>query len=162
MNIRGAVQHTGLTVSNLERSVDFYTRVLGCTVLMQQEKTDGYLADIVGYPDVHIRMAHLHDPAGHLVVELFEYVHPKPLPADLEPRRIGNAHMCFLVSDLNAVYADLRDSNIDFISPPIVIDTGANAGGIGLYLRDPDRIIMELFQPAPGTVAHQLLHGKNK
>lgn len=160
MNIRGAIQHTGLTVSNLERSVNFYMKILGCTVIMEQEKTGGYLADIVGYPRVHIRMAHLHDPAGHLVVELFEYVHPKPLPADLEPRRIGNAHLCFLVSDLNGLYAELVHSDIKFISPPIVIDTGANAGGIGLYLRDPDGITVELFQPAPGTAAHAQLLGE--
>lgn len=41
MAIRGAVQHTGLTVSNLERSIDFYVRILGCTLIMAQEKREG-------------------------------------------------------------------------------------------------------------------------
>ena len=68
MAIRGAVQHTGLTVSNLERSIDFYVRILGCTLIMAQEKTGGYLAEIVGYPNASVKMAHLSDPAGHHVI----------------------------------------------------------------------------------------------
>jgi len=160
MAIRGAVQHTGLTVSNLERSVDFYVRILGCTLIMAQEKTGGYLAEIVGYPGASVKMAHLSDPAGHHVIELFEYIVPEMVEAELEPRRIGNAHLCFMVSDLDAVYDVIKDEGITFISGPVEVDTGANAGGAGLYLRDPDGITMELFQPAPGTAAYKLLHGE--
>lgn len=160
MTNRGAIQHTGLTVSNLDRSIVFYTEVLGCKVLMEQEKTGGYLAAIVGYPDASIRMAHLSDPAGHHIIELFEYRTPQLLEAQLEPRRIGNAHLCFMVKDLEKIYAELQNREIDFISPPIDVDTGANRGGKGLYLRDPDGITMELFQPAPGTAAYRLLHGE--
>ena len=160
MAIRGAIQHTGLTVSNLERSVDFYVRILGCTLIMAQEKTGGYLAEIVGYPGASVKMAHLSDPAGHHVIELFEYVTPEVLPGDLEPRRIGNAHLCFMFSDLDQVYSAIQNEGITFISGPVAVDTGANAGGAGLYLRDPDGITMELFQPAPGTAAYKLLHGE--
>jgi catechol 2,3-dioxygenase-like lactoylglutathione lyase family enzyme len=154
----GAIHHTGLTVRDLDRSVTFYRDVLGCSVIMEQEKVGGYLAEIVGYPDTSIRMAHLYDPAGRLVVELFEYRAPQPLPADLEPRRIGNAHLCFVVADLAAVYQRLVDQGVETFTPPVPIDTGVNAGGSGLYLRDPDGITLELFQPAPGTAADSLLH----
>lgn len=152
-----AVQHVGLTVSNLERSVAFYRDVLGCTEIFSQEKTGGYLAEIVGYPDASVKMTHLRAPAGRLVIELFQYLHPDMLESSLEPRRIGNAHMCFLVADLAAVYARVSQSHSDFFSPPVPVDTGANAGGAGLYLRDPDGITIELFQPAPGTDAFKLL-----
>ena len=160
MSIRGAVQHTGLTVSNLERSVDFYVRILGCKLIMSQEKTGGYLAAIVGYPNASLKMAHLSDPAGHHVIELFEYMVPEMVKTELEPRRIGNAHLCFLVSDLNAIYNAIKNEGITFISGPVDVDTGVNAGGVGLYLRDPDGITMELFQPAPGTNAYKLLQGE--
>lgn len=160
MVFRGAVQHTGLTVSNLERSVDFYVRILGCKLIMSQEKTGGYLAAIVGYPNASLKMAHLSDPAGHHVIELFEYMVPEMVKTELEPRRIGNAHLCFLVSDLNAIYDAIKNEGITFISGPVDVDTGVNAGGVGLYLRDPDGITMELFQPAPGTNAYKLLQGE--
>ena len=37
-----------------------------------------------------------------------------------------------------------------FVSPPVEVDTGINAGGRALYLRVPDDIPLELFQPPPG------------
>ena len=147
-------------MSNLERSVDFYVRILGCKLIMSQEKTGGYLAAIVGYPNASLKMAHLSDPAGHHVIELFEYMVPEMVKTELEPRRIGNAHLCFLVSDLNAIYNAIKNEGITFISGPVDVDTGVNAGGVGLYLRDPDGITMELFQPAPGTNAYKLLQGE--
>ena len=54
-----ALHHTGFTVSDLERSVGFYRDLLGFEVVMTQEKQGGYLGAIVGYPDVHVRMAHV-------------------------------------------------------------------------------------------------------
>jgi hypothetical protein len=34
-----------------------------------------------------------------------------------------------------------------FVSPPVLVDTGINTGGYGIYLRDPDGIVLEIFQP---------------
>jgi catechol 2,3-dioxygenase-like lactoylglutathione lyase family enzyme len=153
VNDIGRVHHTGLTVIDLDRSVAFYRDQLGCSVVMQQEKTGGYLAACVGYPDASVRMVHLKAPSGELVIELFQYTAPDPIPVAPEPRRTGNAHLCFLVPDLNATYSRLVEAGVDFISPPVEIDTGANAGGWGVYLHDPDGITLELFQPAPGSQA---------
>ena len=73
----GRIHHTGYTVSDLDRSVAFYRDLLGCEVIAEQEKQGGYLAAIVGYPDAHVRMAHLRLPGGEHVVELFEYLTPR-------------------------------------------------------------------------------------
>jgi catechol 2,3-dioxygenase-like lactoylglutathione lyase family enzyme len=150
--IRG-LHHTGYTVDDLERSLRFYRDLLGLDVVAQQEKQGGYLAAIVGYPDAHVRMAHLRCPGGEHVLELFEYVAPPGRPAaPTEPRDTGTAHICFAVADLRALYERLRAAGVDtFVSPPVVVDTGVNRGGSGLYLRDPDGIVVELFQPRGGT-----------
>jgi catechol 2,3-dioxygenase-like lactoylglutathione lyase family enzyme len=141
------IHHTGYTVSNLERSVAFYRDLLGCEVIAEQEKQGGYLAAIVGYPDAHVRMAHLRLPGGEHVVELFQYLFPPGGRADVEPRNVGASHLCFLTSDLHAVYDRLRAAGVTFVSPPVEVDTGINTGGYALYLRDPDGIVVELFQP---------------
>lgn len=151
MNDIHHVHHVGLTVTDLDASVAFYSQNLGCTEVMRQEKRGGYLAAIVGYPDAHVRMAHLRAADGELVIELFEYLSPDLVSVDLEPRVVGNPHLCFVVDDLPAVHARLAASGVRFFSDPVLVDTGANAGGWGVYLRDPDGIVIELFQPAVRT-----------
>jgi catechol 2,3-dioxygenase-like lactoylglutathione lyase family enzyme len=146
------IHHTSLTVSDLERSLKFYRDILGCEVLATQEKQGGYLAAIVGYPDAHVRMAHLRLPNGETLIELFEYLAPAGTKADVEPRNVGASHICFVVADLRETYAALRANGVDsFVSPPVFVDTGANAGGWGVYLRDPDGIVLEFFQPPPSA-----------
>jgi catechol 2,3-dioxygenase-like lactoylglutathione lyase family enzyme len=143
------LHHTGYTVSDLERSLRFYRDLLGCEVVATQEKQGGYLAAIVGYPDAHVRMAHLRAPESDHIIELFQYLAPasgRPAGSRLEPCDVGTSHLCFLVSDLAAIYERLRAAGIEVFSGPVEIDTGINAGGSSLYLRDPDGIPMELFQ----------------
>jgi lactoylglutathione lyase len=142
------LHHTGLTVADLDRSVAFYRDLLGCEVLASQEKEGGYLAAIVGYPDAHVRMAHLGIPGSEHVIELFEYLSPTGTHADVQPCNVGAPHLCFIVSDLRVVYASLLERGVtSFVSPPVEVDTGVNRGGLALYLRDPDGITVELFQP---------------
>jgi catechol 2,3-dioxygenase-like lactoylglutathione lyase family enzyme len=142
------LHHTGYTVSDLDRSVAFYCDMLGCEVLATQEKQGGYLAAIVGHHDAHVRMAHLRLPGGEHVIELFQYVAPVGEHPRLEVPNVGTSHICFLVDDLPRAYEELRARGVDsFVSPPVEVDTGINRGGYGLYLRDPDGITVELFQP---------------
>ena len=148
------LHHTGYTVSDLDRSVAFYRDLLGCEVTATQEKQGGYLAAIVGYPDAHVRMAHLRVPGGEHVVELFEYISPAGEPADVEPRNVGASHLCFIVEDLASLYDFLLERGVSsFVSPPVEVDTGMNRGGLALYLRDPDGITVELFQPPAVTTS---------
>lgn len=142
------VDHVGVTVTDLDRSIKFYTEVLECTVVVEQEKRGGYLAAIVGYPDADVRMAHLQLPGSSPRLELFEYRVPRTAPRDLEPRNAGNAHVCFVVDDLSALYERLVEHGVVTMSPPVEVDTGVNKGGYALYPRDPDGITLELFQPA--------------
>ena len=146
--LRG-IHHTGYTVSDLEKSLVFYRDQLGLEVIATQEKQGGYLAAIVGYPDAHVRMAHLRVAGSGHVVELFQYLAPSGAdPGSREPRDVGTSHLCLLVDDLPATYARLLEVGVDtFVSPPVEVDTGINAGGYALYLRDPDGIPVELFQP---------------
>jgi catechol 2,3-dioxygenase-like lactoylglutathione lyase family enzyme len=143
------IHHTGFTVADLARSLSFYRDLLGLETVAEQEKEGGYLGAIVGHPDAHVRMAHLRVPGGGHVVELFEYLTPAgDRPGPLDPADVGTSHLCFVVDDLPALYDQLQAAGVDsFFSPPVEVDTGINRGGWALYLRDPDGIPVELFQP---------------
>jgi catechol 2,3-dioxygenase-like lactoylglutathione lyase family enzyme len=143
-----SIAHTGFTVSSLDRSLAFYRDVLGLEVVMEQEKEGGYLAAIVGYPGAHVRMAHLATPDGGRI-ELFQYLHPEGSGTPLEPRNVGITHVCVVVADVHAAYLRLVEAGAEPLSEPIEIDTGANRGAWGLYVRDPDGILLEIFQPRP-------------
>jgi catechol 2,3-dioxygenase-like lactoylglutathione lyase family enzyme len=147
------LHHTGYTVSDLDHSLEFYRDLLGCEVIATQEKEGGYLAAIVGYPSAHVRMAHLRAPESDHIIELFEYLSPAAGRLQLEPRKVGTAHLCFIVADLDATYERLLAAGVEFFSPPVEVDTGINRGGRALYLHDPDGIPMELFQPPVGRDA---------
>lgn len=142
-----SIHHTGLTVSSLERSLVFYRDTLGFEVVMEQEKAGGYLAAITGYPGAHVRMAHLVTPAGQRI-ELFEYVEPHGRSRAGEPCDVGLTHLCLVVDDVHDAYRRVSAAGAEPVSDPVAIDTGANAGAWGLYVRDPDGIVLELFQPA--------------
>ncbi len=148
------LHHTGLTVADLDRSLAFYRDLLGFEVVLEQEKEGGYLGAIVGRPDAHVRMAHVQLPGSDHRLELFQYLRPPGSePSErLEPWRIGPTHVCLIVDDLPSLHERLLAAGIDsFLSPPVEVDTGANAGGKALYLRDPDGALLELFQPPAGS-----------
>ena len=143
-----SLHHTGLTVADLDRSLAFYCGALGLEVVMRQEQEGGYLAAITGYAGAHVRMAHLVAPDGGHRLELFQYLRPAGRAVAPEPRDVGVTHVCLVVEDVHEAYARVRDAGGSPVSEPVRVDAGANAGAWALYVRDPDGITIELFEPA--------------
>ncbi len=141
------VYHTSFTVSNIERSLEFYQGFLGCEVLWRREIDEEYFRSIVGFPECRVRAAHLRIPGSAHILEIFEYVTPRGVPADVRTNNPGSAHLALLVDDLVAMYNELVSKGVRFRSAPVMIDTGANRGGRSAYVLDPDGITVELFQP---------------
>lgn len=150
MGITGT-HHTSFTVSNLERSLEFYTGLLGCQVLWRREIEEPYFREIVGLPQCRVRAAHLRIPGSPHILELFEYVAPRGAAADVRTNNPGSAHLALVVDDLPALHCELASKGVRFRSDPIMIDAGANKGGCSVYVLDPDGITVELFQPPTGA-----------
>lgn len=151
MKITGA-DHTSYTVANLERSLEFYVGLLGFEVLWQREISNQYFRDIVDMPDCVVKAAHLRIPGSTHKLELFEYISPTGIPADIRTNNPGSSHMALVVDELPSAYEALKTKGVQFRSPPVAIDAGANKGSYALYMLDPDGITIELFQPAkPGN-----------
>jgi catechol 2,3-dioxygenase-like lactoylglutathione lyase family enzyme len=144
-----SLHHTGLTISNLERSLRFWRDAMGMTVVVDQEKKGGYLETIVAEPDAHVRMVHLAFAGQGPRIELFQYITPSAGHHISRPADVGFAHVCVACDDLDERLDRLVAAGGTPLSPPAEIDTGVNRGGRGVYLRDPDGHVVELFERPP-------------
>ncbi len=144
-----SLYHVGFTVTDIERSIEFYRDLLGMTLYVRQQGTAEYLSRITGFPGVRLEIALLKTPDGGALLELLQYVtHPAP-PTERETNRPGNGHVCFKVSDIQEACAELRRRGVRLISDePVKITAGVHQGAYGVYLRDPDGFTVELYQPS--------------
>jgi catechol 2,3-dioxygenase-like lactoylglutathione lyase family enzyme len=143
------LHHTGLTISDLERSLRFWRDGMGMEVLFEQEKIGGYLEAIVGEPGAHVRMAHLAFAGEGPRIELFQYVAPRGGRHLQRPADLGFVHVCVACDDLGDRLERLIAAGGTPFSEPVEVDTGVNRGGRGVYLRDPDGHVVELFERPP-------------
>ncbi len=143
------VHHIGLTVSNLERAIDFYCSQLGLEETSRYEGDNVYLRHHADLKDNHIRAATLLLPGMEVYVELWEFRTPSGPPAEVAKYNVGSAHICFLVDDIMADYVLFSERGVRFVGPPAEIAAGVNKGARAIYFAGPDKIPLELFQKPP-------------
>jgi lactoylglutathione lyase len=146
--------HVSFTVSDLVRSVQWYCDVLGLEYVRGQVQANEYTARLVGFADVHLKVAQLRVPGMGIPrslhqIELIEYVQPRGEPIPLDTNRAGVGHWAFQVDDLRAEYARMVALGVQFKSEPNEITAGVNKGGWAVYFLDPDGITLEMVQPPP-------------
>jgi catechol 2,3-dioxygenase-like lactoylglutathione lyase family enzyme len=146
--IMGA-HHTSFTVADLDRSLAFFRDVLGLEVVFVRDVRADYFDQIVGLPGCEVRAALLRIPGAAHHVELFQYHRPEGRAHRPRPCDPGSAHLSLLVDDLPQFALQLRARGAEFVGDPVAITAGPNRGGYGMYLHDPNGVLVELFQPPP-------------
>ena len=150
MQFKG-LDHVGFSVSSLDRSIEWYTEFLDEDPILRKVWDVEYISGILGYPNTKIDVAMWTLPGGSLL-ELIEYLEPKPGLVDMETYNTGNAHLCLQVEDLDAEFERLRGRVAFRSDEAIEIPWGPYKGGKVCYLRDPDGISVELMQMPPGGI----------
>ncbi|MFC0861416.1 VOC family protein [Sphaerimonospora cavernae] len=145
------IHHVGLTVSDLERSLDFYIRLLGMSHLGTFERSGPQVDAVTGYPGVVVRQAFARPLRADCVVELLQYVGGNPDPIDPENGRVGAVHVAVEVAELDRTLDRLREEGVIALSDPIVAGVGPMAGCRVVYVLDPDRVRVELVEPPTAT-----------
>ena len=123
------IAHVGIRVHDLERSVRFYA-LLGFT------KTAGP----IGPEPVAI----LDHPSGielNLILNARSAEQPNVL-MDTPDKPPGITHLALLCPDLAAAQARLAEAGVPLSGGPIQFGPGAR----GIFVRDPDRNVIELHQ----------------
>ena len=144
------VRCIGITVSDLDRSADFYLRVLDFERQGEIVEMEGSgLETLTGVFAAHARSARLQ--LGSECLELTEYLAPRGrnIPEDTRSNDHSFQHAAIIVSNMDAAYARLRAAKVEHASssPQRLPDWNANAGGIrAFYFKDPDRHVLEVLQ----------------
>jgi len=136
----------GLTVSDLERSVRFYRNELGFELRNQWTRSEAYVRELLGYPDLELHAAILRVPGDGSIVELVEYRGVDRTAIDATHANPGTCHLSLFVDDLDTLVDGMRSRGVRFVSEPVTPTVGPNEGGRAVYLLDPDGIRVELTQ----------------
>ena len=130
--------HVGITVSDLDRAVDFYAETFDLDVVAEFSVGGDAFAEAVAVEGAAAEFAHL--DADGAVVELVEY-DPAAEPApDPELNRPGATHLGLSVDDVEAFHADLAD-DVETLSPPRTTESGTTV----LFVRDPEGNLIEVL-----------------
>lgn len=144
------IMHVGLTVKNLDRSVDFYKNILGLNyqgeILMEGKQTE----ILFNRKNARARVAYLNgsDKINTPPVELIQFIDEKIDCEKGDLFKTSISEICFSVDDIYNVYEDLRKKGVEFLSQPQEFDFSSCGFGksAAVYFKDPDGIILELMQ----------------
>jgi glyoxylase I family protein len=141
-----AADHTGITVSNLERSLDFWQNVLGFEFSHRAHQTSEMASEITGVAGAEIKLAVVKAPGGHKI-ELLQYLAPADRKhVDLRPCDVGSVHIALTVDDLDAVLQKIAAAGWKAAGKPQTLTAGPNAGKRVVYVRDPDGTTIEFME----------------
>lgn len=138
------IQHIGVPVKDLQRSLDFYKAVFDIEPEFTHTADGEKLSRGVGVPDAKLTLAFLQ--LGNTYLELLEYDTPREEIYGRMNCDVGAVHICFTVDDIDSSYQELRDMGVEFYSEPIFIADGPLKGYQFCYFKDPDGLTLELFQ----------------
>ena len=133
------LEHVALSVSDLDRSIDFYCNHLGFELVRKMEGKDP-VGKVVGMQGCKVTIAHLGLSSN--VLELFHYTDPVGdlIPPERKQADKGFSHMGLRCSDVRGLYNRLRDIGVRFISEPVEF----RAGVWLCYFYGPDNEVIEI------------------
>src|SRR5215468_2911345 len=147
-----SVQSIGMTVSDMDRSVEFYS------ALTFQKVSD---VEVFGDEFEHLegvfgaRMRIVRMQLGNEYLDLTQYLSPpgRPIPVDSRNNDLWFQHIAIVVRDMDQAFARVRALKVQFVStapqtlPPSI---KAAAGIKAFYFRDPDQHNLEIIYFPPG------------
>ena len=149
------IDHVGVTVSDLDRALEFWSGRLGLRLLGRVVERGGDLADLLGVDEVEVEIADLQTADGR-IVELLCYRTPSGRPARALTGDPGGVHVALRVDDMGSALARLEGSEARILSrrPVTLHDPGGLwDGAVCCYLAAPDGVVVELIE-RPGVRPH--------
>lgn len=145
-----SVAHIGLTVTNLERSIEFYRDILGLVYKGQMLMDGPETEKLFNRKGTTARIAYLNyaEEARQADVELIEFTSFEIEKSQSSLFQTSISEICFGVEDIDKFYQNLLDQGVEVLSEPQEFDSTAYGFGKSkaIYFKDPDGIILEAIE----------------
>jgi len=143
-----ALDSVGLTVSDMDRSVEFFSKVLAFEKVSDVEVAGQDYERLQGLFGLRARIVRM--KLGDESIELTEYLTPRgrPIPVDSRSNDRWFQHIAIIVSDMDGAYQWLRRNKVEHAStgPQTLPEWNKNAAGIkAFYFKDPDEHALEIL-----------------
>jgi catechol 2,3-dioxygenase-like lactoylglutathione lyase family enzyme len=146
-----SVAHTGITVSDLDRSIGFF-RALGLDVTDKIHCTGEMFEQVTGVPGCVIDVVYVNLPNHTL--ELLCYSNPADKTSSkLRPCDNGHLHISLNVDDIDAVIAAGAKYGFAPVNPIQTVHGGDYDGMRVIYTKGPDNLIIELMEAKKSAAA---------
>ncbi|MCM3569879.1 VOC family protein [Neobacillus mesonae] len=163
-----ALAHIGIGVTNLDKAIEWYQKVLGFNLLYGPIDTltdDNSLqgniaADLVGKEIKKFRIAHM-STSNQIGIELFEFVEPRSYRHEgiehYKTGQIGYFHICVIDPDIEGLVARIKENNGRQRSGIWEMFPESGGGYKTTYCEDPDGNIIEIY-----THSHEQIYSNQK
>ena len=143
------MNHTGLVVSDMERSLTFYRDTLGFKEELNAIREGPGISEVVGFPDARLHIVYLGTGDLKHSVELIQYLNPPGgRVAPTNRNDVGATHLGIVVDDLDSVYQELSAKGVKFLTPPVQRESSIYGRKV-CYLQDPDGNWLEFLEGSP-------------
>lgn len=142
-----SVRHTGIVITNREKSLHFYRDLLGLKIIKDMNESGDFIDRISALKKVGVNTIKMAADDGSLIELLYFVSHPRKADPAREICSIGPSHVAFIVENLDEEYKRLTKAGVIFNTlPQFSPDSYVKV----TFCKDPDGTLIELIEVLQG------------
>lgn len=139
-----SINHVSFTVENLSKSIEFYSEVYRLELIDVSYRDMKFSQLVTGVENAELKIAYL--KCKNIKIELIEYLNSNLKYSVRGSNRIGDAHICFNISDFDIFIEHLKSKKVVFRGEITFITAGPNIGKRVVYTEDIDCNTIEFIE----------------
>lgn len=136
------IRHTGIVVTDIEKSIDFYRQYFGFEVQKDMIEYGEYIDNFCSLKDVKVRTVKMALENGDMI-ELLDFVSHPQQNSDKQINNIGCTHIALTIENLDELYSEMVSDGISFNCVPQFSPDGQAKA---TFCTDPDGTFIELVE----------------